>query len=192
MTWRIADTPIDGPASEPVTLAECKLDSRVDGTEFDTVIPTLITAARQMCEQASGRKLITQTWRLQSDEWPDDEHDTFVLSPYQSAVVNYWNGVEWATLPSDRWAITNEHGALLLRPAYGLTFPSLGNLVGPRVRADVTCGYGNAAAVPDSLKMWIRAHVAAMLRTPDGHGDGSKMAPLQYLRGLLDPHKVYA
>jgi hypothetical protein len=39
--------------------------------------------------------------------------------------------------------------------------------------------------------MWIRQHVAAMLRAPDGHGDNRKMVPLPYLQRLIDAHKVY-
>lgn len=192
MTWRIGTAPTTAPDGEPVTVAECKLDSRIDGTEFDTLIPALITAAREMCEQETGRRLITQTWRVTADEWPDDCDDTFVLSPFQSATVSYWNGTAWATLATDQWTITDEAGALLLQPAYGLTFPVLGDLVGPRVRVDVVCGYGAASAVPASLKMWIRQHVAAMLRSPDGMGDDKKMAVLPYLARLIDPHKVYA
>lgn len=192
MSLRIASEPSSPPAAEPVTVAECKLDSRIDETEFDTLLPALITAAREMCEQVTNRKLVTQTWRVTGDEWPHDCDDTFALSPYVSATVTYWDGSAWATLPADQWAITEEAGALFLQPAYGLTFPALGDLVGPRVRIDVVCGYGNAAAVPASLKMWIRAHVAAMLRAPDALGDDKKMAPLHYLSGLIDPHRVWA
>lgn len=193
MTWRIGAVPTSAPAAEPVTVAECKLDSRIDGTEFDTLIPALITAAREMCEQETGRKLVTQTWLVESDEWPDDEDDTFSLSPYQSAVVTYWNGSDWATLATDQWEMTEEHtGSLLLVPAYGLTFPVLGLKEGPRVRVSVVAGYGAASAVPGALKMWIRQHVAAMLRSPDGMGDDKKMAVLPYLARLIDPHKVYA
>lgn len=192
MTLRIATAPTTGPSVEPVTVAECKLDSRIDGTEFDELLPALILAAREMCEQEAGRKLITQTWRVTAEAWPMRE-DTFVLSPLQSAEVSYWSGTAWTTLASDQWAIVEEGGAYALLPAYGLSFPSLGDLVGPRVRIDVVCGYGGAEAVPASLKMWIRAHVAAMLRSPDGMGDTSnqKMIPLHYLASLISPHKVY-
>lgn len=182
---------IAAPAAEPVTVAECKLDSRVDGTEFDTLLPTLITAAREMCETAADRKLVTQTWRATAEDWPGAA-DTFTLGPMQSATVTYWNGSTWATLASSQWALLPAGGALHLLPGYGAEWPTLGNLVGPRVRIDVVCGYGDAAAVPASLKMWIRAHVAAMLRAPDALGDDKKMAPLHYLSGLIDPHRVWA
>lgn len=189
---RFATAPISSPGGEPVTVAECKLDSRIDGTEYDSILPALISAAREMCEQETGRRLLTQTLRATAPDWPAP-NDVFVASPFQSAVVEYRNGTgAWVQLPSTEWEIVEVGAAHALVPSYGRTFPSLGDYVGARVRVDVICGYGNAANVPSSLKMWIRAHVATMLRSPDGLGDEKKMAPLQYLQGLIAPHKVYA
>ena len=37
-------------ASEPITLTEAKNFLRVDGTDDDTLITALISAAREMCE----------------------------------------------------------------------------------------------------------------------------------------------
>ena len=53
------------PAAEPVTLAELKTFMRIDGSEDDALIESLIVAARELCESYTGRALITQElyWR---------------------------------------------------------------------------------------------------------------------------------
>ncbi len=49
---------------EPVTVAEAKAHMRVEISDDDTYIGLLITAAREWCEDYTGRALIDQTWQL--------------------------------------------------------------------------------------------------------------------------------
>lgn len=59
------------PAIEPITLSEAKTHLRVDFTDDDTLITTLIIVARQAVEEFLGRALITQTWQVFYDRFPD-------------------------------------------------------------------------------------------------------------------------
>jgi len=61
---------ITEPTTEPVTLDEAKAHCRVDGTDEDDLITTLIVAARQYCEQRQNRAYLTQTLELTLDRWP--------------------------------------------------------------------------------------------------------------------------
>lgn len=81
------------PASEPVTLAEAKLHLRVDFSDDDALIGSLITAARQWCEQSSGAAFFTQTWRLTLDDWPTDGVVKLPRPPVKSVTsVKYYDG----------------------------------------------------------------------------------------------------
>ena len=60
------------PASEPITTAEAKAFLRVDSSDEDTLIGTLISTARQVVEDFTGRAIISQTWKLTLDKWPID------------------------------------------------------------------------------------------------------------------------
>lgn len=68
MTWVVA-TP---PGAEPVTLAEARLHLKADDgvTADDTLITSLIVAARRHIEQVCERALMPQTWRVSLDAFP--------------------------------------------------------------------------------------------------------------------------
>lgn len=58
------------PAVEPVTLAEAKAHCRVDTSDDDTYIGTLITAARQWVEEYLDRSLVNTQWTMRLDAFP--------------------------------------------------------------------------------------------------------------------------
>ena len=60
------------PAVEPVTLSEAKAHCRVDTSDDDTYISTLITAAREWCEQYLDRSLIHQQYVMRLDAFPHE------------------------------------------------------------------------------------------------------------------------
>jgi uncharacterized phiE125 gp8 family phage protein len=74
------------PAAEPVTLAEAKAHLKVDTTDDDALIGTLISAARSKAEWNTGRALITQGWTLAADGWPSDGVFEIPFPPLQSVV----------------------------------------------------------------------------------------------------------
>ena len=58
------------PSVEPITLAEAKSFLRIDTTDEDSLINTLISSARSMCEEFTQRAFIKQTWDLWLDRFP--------------------------------------------------------------------------------------------------------------------------
>ena len=60
-------------ASEPVTLSDAKAYCRVDVTDDDALITSLIGAARRYVERETGLALMTQTWTAVIDRWPEGE-----------------------------------------------------------------------------------------------------------------------
>jgi hypothetical protein len=55
---------------EPVTLAEALQHCKIEFPDDDTLVSTLITAARRYCETRLRSALITQTWVLYLDGFP--------------------------------------------------------------------------------------------------------------------------
>lgn len=61
-----------GPAVEPVTVAEAKAHLRVDTSDDDAYIGTLITAAREWVESYLDRTLVHTQWVMRLDKFPDN------------------------------------------------------------------------------------------------------------------------
>ncbi len=78
---------IQPPAIEPVGLAEMKNHLRLDGTQEDDLVATLITAARLMVEAMSGRMLIDQTWRIVLDGWPTSDTLRLPVGPVRQVLA---------------------------------------------------------------------------------------------------------
>jgi len=63
---------LEGPAVEPVLVAEAKAHLRLDGDDEDTLIGALIAAGRVSVESDTRRALIAQSWRAYVGDWPEE------------------------------------------------------------------------------------------------------------------------
>ena len=78
---------VNGPAVEPVALPDAKKWLKVETFDDDDVVGALITAARLILEAQIRRMLITQTWRLIYDRWPNGRLIKIPLAPFQSLIA---------------------------------------------------------------------------------------------------------
>lgn len=58
------------PAQEPVSLDDLKAHLRLGHAAEDAYLSALIVTARQLCEAATGRALVTRGYSLFMDHWP--------------------------------------------------------------------------------------------------------------------------
>ena len=63
-------TLIDGPSEEPVTRGEAKSHLGVEHSNDDSMIDSLIEAARQACEVETGRQFCLARWEMRLDAFP--------------------------------------------------------------------------------------------------------------------------
>jgi uncharacterized phiE125 gp8 family phage protein len=186
----VTDAPI---GTEPVTLAQAKLAARIDigDTARDSEIQVLITAARQLAEQETGRELVRKTRRFQLAEWPAAGDVLHVYEPVAVA-ISYWSGGAWVDLATDAFAFGEAGSATAVAPALGTAWPALADrAVGPRVRVDVTAGPADPTTAPESVKLYIKALVAWWIDNPSAVAHGG-VQPAPFLRSLLDPVRLWA
>lgn len=181
------------PITEPVTLADAKLQARVEHDDDDTLITALIIAARRQVEHLTGRALITQTRELVLDAFPATEIDLRLPNVQSVVSVKYIDAgqVEQTLDPAD-YSLDADSTPCWLLPAYGLSWPStLDSANAVRVRFHV--GFGDAAAdVPSNLRAWILVRVASLYAQREEFVAGMPVAgmPNRFIDGLLDSHYV--
>lgn len=143
------------PAQEPVSLSEARQFLRLDQSEEDGLLATLITAARLMVEAASGRCLIDQGWRLVLDRWPDGGELRLPLSPVGSISAGRVYDLLGEAQPVATGALQLDRSAdpPLIRVVGQV--PEIGRAHGA-IEIDVVAGYGAAAdAVPALLRQAV-------------------------------------
>lgn len=183
---------ITAPSAEPVTLTEAKLHLRVDDNADDVLIGALITAARQHAEHDTRRALVTQTWKLVLDRFPDGEV-TLDHAPVTGVLsVNYIDpdGVD-RTLDASGFKLDTATEPCRLVPAYGTTWPDTRCEINA-VSILYTCGYGAPEDVPESIKRWMLLRIGALYENREEvlTGRAISLAPLPFVDALLMPFRL--
>ncbi|MBK8772737.1 MAG: phage head-tail connector protein [Rhizobiales bacterium] len=187
-------TLITAPALEPITLSEAKLHLRVDSTDEDALITSLIVAARRLAEHQMGRVLITQTWELRLDEFPDDDIDLPMAGLLGITSVKYLDvaNVEQTVAPGN-YTLDAAVTPALVRLAAGASWPGT-YAVANAVKVRFTAGYGPAAAdVPANVVAYIKLQIGALYRHREAFAAGVQVAelPNRFTAALLDGERVY-
>ena len=121
---RYNDVPVILPFDEPVTLAQAKEHLNVEHSNDDTKISSLITSARQACENEMNRALIYQKRELRLEEFPCDE--IIVPNPplYSVESITYidTDGTE-QTWAASKYQVDTKSEPGRLMPAYGQAWP---------------------------------------------------------------------
>ncbi len=183
---------ITSSTAEPVTLAEAKLHLRVDDNADDVLIGALITAARQHAEHDTRRALVTQTWKLVLDAFPESviTLDRAPVSAVVSVVYTDLNGVS-QTLAPGGYQLDAVTEPCRLVPAYGNRWPATREQINA-VAVTYTCGYGAPEAVPESIKRWMLLRIGALYENREEvlTGRAITLAPLPFVDALLAPYRL--
>ncbi len=199
---------ITGPASEPITLQEAKLHLRViadvadvTANPEDAYITALIVAARQGAEQITGRALMPQTWEIAFDDFErcfdgNLQRGMKLAKPPIAAItsVKYLDsaGVLQTLATTDYELNSYREPAEIIRPY--LTAWPITQRHDNAVLIRFTCGYTNAAAVPQEIKQWMLLRIGAMYENREEIVVNTRVASveLSFVDRLLDAYKVWS
>jgi uncharacterized phiE125 gp8 family phage protein len=196
------------PAEEPVSLIEAKLHLRVDFDEDDTLIASLIAAARQAAETLTGRQLITARWKQVLDCFPGPSlmgvpaGQAFTLpghailvpkAPVLSVVsIDYLDmGSAIQTMPASSYTVDAACEPARITPVFGQIWPICLPQIGA-VSVTFDAGYGTAAQVPEGIKSWIKLRVGSLYahREEIALLNRGSIESLPFVDGLLDPFRM--
>lgn len=152
---------ITPPAVEPLDLAEVKEHLRVTAADEDTMLESLIIAARERAEIYTERALIQQTWAVYLDAFPAGEIRLAMPPLLAVSTVTYYDadGVE-QTLDAAEFYADNKSKPARLVPVN--SWPAT-QCRPNAVAITYTAGYGAAAiAVPQVIKQAMLLMVGEM------------------------------
>lgn len=146
------------PASEPVTLADIKAHCRIEVSTDDALVAALISAAREYIERRTGMAMVTQTWVMTFDDWPEDEIELPVY-PVQSISSITYVDTDGATqtLSGSIYQLDATGDPATVSLAYGQTWPPARDQEAS-ITLTFVAGYTGSGAnvMPDGLKHAIR------------------------------------
>ena len=176
------------PATEPVTVAEAKAHLRVDISEDDTIIGTMITTARKYCEQVSRRQFITATYTWKMDDFPVVDEIEVPVSPLIAVSSISYEDTDSATqtLSTDVYQVDahGDPGRIGLKD--GQDWPDVADEWNA-VTITFTAGYGSSASdVPQQFKDAIKLIVGDLYENRQETITGTIVASLpRGVRSLL-------
>ncbi len=191
---------------EPVTLTQAKQHLKVDVSEDDAYITSLITAGREFCEEHCGRSFVDQSWQLGYGGWP---------APHQWSPSYFRGEFDLARPPvrsvtSVKYRAASDGTLTTLDPSYytfdpdvlpgivrmnrSLTFPSLSlNYTAP-IQIVIVTGPEDASealAVPERVRLALLQMITQFYenRVPVVQGTIAQNVPLTAL-ALLERLKI--
>ncbi|MEO1198087.1 MAG: head-tail connector protein [Pseudomonadota bacterium] len=150
---------VSPPAEEPVSLSEAKAFARIDTDAEDTLISTLIAAARLAVEVRLRQVLVTQGWRYFLDVWPRSGTLDLPIRPIASIdkiTVYDADGIPQIVEQTDYLVDRIRDPARIVmrsnRPAPGVAVNG--------IEVDITTGFGAARDIPEPVRTAILHLVA--------------------------------
>ena len=146
------------PAVEPLGLAETKAWLRVESAAEDELIGALIASARLVVESLTRRVLVSQTWRLVLDAWPEGSAP-LPFSPVRSVALRVYSADGESSLIADEEFVLDHRGGDARIRFIGL--PPQPGRARSGIEIDVEAGFSaNAQDVPAPLRQAMRLLVA--------------------------------
>lgn len=182
------------PAVEPVTTVVARAHAKVSAS-LDSLTDIYIRSARELAEHITQRSLITQTWKLRLDRWPEEDDVELWWGPIRSIVsVAYVDAAgDTQTLDSLLYTLDSHVEPGYLIPAYGTTWPDALR-TSNAITITFTAGYGDAGTdVPAAIRHWMLMKITTAHEQPaslDASGKAGVL-PDRFVDGLLDPFIVH-
>ncbi len=193
---------ITAPVLEPLTLAETRLHLKLDATGSppshadDSLVNNLIKAARTHLDGRYGRlsrALITQTWELVLDKFPDKRDIRIPLAPLISVISVKYDDVNAAeqTVASANYMVDVVSSFGWIVPITSFSWPATLDTINA-VRVRFTAGFGpNPTDVPEPIRQAMLLMIGNWYENREEVviGQGAIQIPLA-AEALLSPYEL--
>ncbi len=157
-------TLVKQPGTEPLLITEAKAHLRIDTTDEDIYIKSLIKASRQFAETFMRRSIIDQTWDMFLDHFPRREGCIEPPNPTLSSVttIKYLQESDGAqvTLDASKYIVDVNRDPGRIVPAFDEEWPDTRHQINA-VEIRFIAGYGESDEdVPDEIRHGIKIMVS--------------------------------
>lgn len=196
------------PSTEPITSAEAKLWLKIDSTDDDAIITSLIASARAVFESMTGRALIDTTYRAEWDQVPAvgsyvgaavSRQLELPRAPFKSSSPVSWvkyldTAGSLTTISASDYTVETGRSPDYfprLRLKEAADWPDLGDYPAA-LSCQFIAGYGSSAnAVPEEIKTCLKLLVAHFYQNRAPVNIGNIVNELPFgLRMLIEMHQV--
>lgn len=193
-----------GPATRPVDFTDLAAHVRISGTDDTTLVNTYIDVATNMVQNYLGRSLVSQTWKLFLNDFPDccrgcgnDKCRGCIILQRPPIIsvdaVKYLEPSAGATttLATTVWQAQLYGPRPYVTLKWSQTFPMVQLGAVNAAWVEYTAGY---ATVPEDIKQAIRMIVASLFEGREVYAPGMKLESLTsfpILAMMLKPHQVF-
>jgi uncharacterized phiE125 gp8 family phage protein len=185
MTTRL----ITPPATLALSLADAKDALKIDTSDQDAQVESWVAGITAHAEHLTGRALVTQSWRVTLDAFPDAIE---LAHPPIIAVLSVkfidTDGAQRTLDPQD-YVLDKESEPGYLVPARGKSWPATADQINA-LQVEYTCGYGVASDVPKSIRLYLIAKLREQYDPAIKAEKGTVQS--SFLDRLLDRETVYA
>lgn len=183
------------PAEVPVSLAEAKAYLRLDASDEDDLLTSLVQAATDRLERRDGilgRPLVTQTWSLVYPVAPIGDLLELPMPEVQSvsSITYYDTDNASQTFSSSDYRLVSVADYSAIELVQGSSWPSVYTRE-DAMTVSVVAGYGAASAVPEPIKVAIKMLAAHWFENRGVLSIGTIAPPMQYaLESVLMPYRT--
>ncbi|MEI9803789.1 MAG: head-tail connector protein [Pseudolabrys sp.] len=182
---------LTAPAVEPLSLDEARAFLRVEHNDDDELIAALATGSRIHVEAQTRRAMITQSWRIMADAWPETGRLAIRPGPFQEVAAARVYDFDGTARAMDVQAFVPDRGASAIA-FIPWTMPQPGRLAGG-IEIDVTVGYGDTAVdVPEPLRQAIRLLVGHWYENRGLAALGTVTVLPSTVAALIAPYRMLA
>ena len=191
---------VTGSTGHPITLETIKDHLRIERGEtiYDDELKSLRSAAIEMAQNITGRKLMTQVWKSYYDEWPDEEYIELPYAPLQSIAsssgIYYTNSTSGTThFGSSAWSAdtVSEPGRIVLENSESWPTDILHQ--NNPIAITATYGYSATSDIPESIIHACKLMIGHWFEQREDTISGQNLQQVPFAsRALLAPYRVFS
>ncbi len=182
----------------PITLESIKDHLRIERGEtiYDDELKGLRSAAVEMAQNITGRKLMSQTWKVYLDDWPDKEYVELPYSPLQtvdSTGIVYTNSTnDSTTFGSTAWSedTVSEPGRVVLENDEDWPTDVLHQ--NNTIEITFDCGYSATSDIPESIIHACKLMIGHWFEQREDTLTGQELKQVPFAsEALLAPYRIF-